>query len=210
MPASVGLDAAGQATPALLKKLAALGADAARAEPAARIDGKSETLFLDAVAAGASLAEGLQRALDRALAQLPIPKVMQYQLDDGWTSVSFVRPAHGLVALHGDESSRSARSASTPAGRRTAIASKAAARRSSCAMRELREAAARRRRRDRRLRRAPRRGRAPAAGAAAAAELAPIDDDALLDEVTALVELPNVLACRFDASSSPCRRNAWS
>ena len=68
-----------------------------------RLDGKSETLFLDTVAAGASLAEGLQRALDRALAQLPIPKVMQYQLADGWTSVSFVRPAHGLVALHGDE-----------------------------------------------------------------------------------------------------------
>ena len=28
---------------------------------------------------------------------------MQYQLDDGWTSVKFVRPAHGLVALHGAE-----------------------------------------------------------------------------------------------------------
>jgi glycyl-tRNA synthetase beta chain len=27
---------------------------------------------------------------------------MSYQLADGWTSVSFVRPAHGLVALHGD------------------------------------------------------------------------------------------------------------
>ena len=69
-----------------------------------RVDGKSETLFLDARRSPArSLADGLQRALDRALAQLPIPKVMQYQLADGWTSVSFVRPAHGLVALHGDE-----------------------------------------------------------------------------------------------------------
>src|SRR4029079_10631789 len=99
-----GLTAAGAATPALLKKLAALGADAAVVPtPQRRLDGKSETLFLDAVAAGASLADGLQRALDRALAQLPIPKVMQYQLADGWTSVSFVRPAHGLVALHGAE-----------------------------------------------------------------------------------------------------------
>ena len=26
---------------------------------------------------------------------------MTYQLADGWTSVKFVRPAHGLVALHG-------------------------------------------------------------------------------------------------------------
>jgi glycyl-tRNA synthetase beta chain len=36
---------------------------------------------------------------------------MQYQLETGdgagfqpgWTSVNFVRPAHGLVALHGDD-----------------------------------------------------------------------------------------------------------
>ncbi len=27
---------------------------------------------------------------------------MSYQLADGWSSVNFVRPAHGLVALHGD------------------------------------------------------------------------------------------------------------
>ena len=104
MPASVGLTASGGATPALLKKLAALGAGAdAVPRLQCRVDGKSEALFLDAVVAGASLAAGLQRALDGALAQLPIPKVMQYQLADGWTSVSFVRPAHGLVALHGDE-----------------------------------------------------------------------------------------------------------
>ncbi len=32
---------------------------------------------------------------------LPIPKVMRYQLADGWSDVTFVRPAHGLVALHG-------------------------------------------------------------------------------------------------------------
>ncbi|MDQ6639562.1 MAG: glycine--tRNA ligase subunit beta, partial [Pseudomonadota bacterium] len=34
--------------------------------------------------------------------------------------------------------------------------------------------------------------------AASAAHLAPVADDALLDEVTALVELPNVLTCEFD------------
>ena len=28
---------------------------------------------------------------------------MTYQLADGWTTVNFVRPAHGLVALHGAE-----------------------------------------------------------------------------------------------------------
>src|SRR5690606_6133159 len=34
---------------------------------------------------------------------LPIPKVMRYQLGDGVTSVKFVRPAHKLVALWGDQ-----------------------------------------------------------------------------------------------------------
>jgi len=101
MPVSVALDGSGAPTPALLKKLAALGADAAVVPQLKRApDGKAEALFLDSTVPGATLAEGLQRALDETLAKLPIPKVMSYQLEDGWTSVNFVRPAHGLVALH--------------------------------------------------------------------------------------------------------------
>jgi len=42
-------------------------------------------------------------AIDAAIAKLPIAKVMTYQLADGWSSVRFVRPAHGLVALHGTD-----------------------------------------------------------------------------------------------------------
>ena len=104
MPASVGLDAAGNATPALLKKLAALGADASCVPTLRREnDGKADILFYDSLAKGATLAEGLQKALEAALAALPIPKVMSYQLQDGWSSVNFVRPAHGLVALHGTD-----------------------------------------------------------------------------------------------------------
>ena len=38
--------------------------------------------------------------------------------------------------------------------------------------------------------------------------LQPIDDDALLDEVTGLVERPNVLACEFDPSFLDVPRNA--
>jgi len=41
--------------------------------------------------------------LYETLAHLRIPKVMGYQLADGATTVQFVRPAHGLVALHGTE-----------------------------------------------------------------------------------------------------------
>jgi glycyl-tRNA synthetase beta chain len=81
MPVAVALDAAGQPTPALLKKLAALGADASAVPQLKRApDGKAEALFLDTVVPGATLAAGLQKALDEAIAKLPIPKVMQYQL----------------------------------------------------------------------------------------------------------------------------------
>jgi glycyl-tRNA synthetase beta chain len=64
-------------------------------------DGKNEALFHDSIAPGTTLADGLQRALEAAMAKLPIPKVMSYQLADGWSSVHFVRPVHGLLALHG-------------------------------------------------------------------------------------------------------------
>ena len=67
------------------------------------MDGKAEALFYDSTVKGATLAEGLQKALNEAIAKLPIPKVMTYQLADGWTDVKFVRPAHSLVALHGSE-----------------------------------------------------------------------------------------------------------
>jgi glycyl-tRNA synthetase beta chain len=54
-------------------------------------------------APGKSLAAGVQAAIDATLAKLPIPKAMTYQLADGQTDVSFVRPAHGLLVLHGDD-----------------------------------------------------------------------------------------------------------
>jgi glycyl-tRNA synthetase beta chain len=109
MPVAVGLDASGNATPALLKKLHALGADAAAVAGLKRApDGKAEALFYDSTVKGVMLAEGLQKALLEAIAKLPIPKVMTYQLEagcdlPGWSSVSFVRPAHSLIALHGSE-----------------------------------------------------------------------------------------------------------
>jgi len=110
MPASVGLDAAGNATPALLKKLKALGVDTS--EPSALLASLEKTqeghLVYAYTAKGVNLQEGLQKALEQALAKLPIPKVMQYQLHEnceqpGWSTVSFVRPAHGLIALFGDK-----------------------------------------------------------------------------------------------------------
>ena len=71
MPVSVGLAPNGEPTPALLKKLAAIGADTSTvARLERRTEGNAETLFLETVAAGATLAEGLQRALEQAIAQI--------------------------------------------------------------------------------------------------------------------------------------------
>ena len=50
------------------------------------MDGKAEALFYDSTAKGATLAEGLQKALAEAIAKLPIPKVMSYQLESGCDS----------------------------------------------------------------------------------------------------------------------------
>jgi glycyl-tRNA synthetase beta chain len=208
MPVAVALDAAGAPTPALLKKLAAVGADASVVPSLKRaIDGKAEALFLDSVVPGAMLAEGLQRALDEALAKLPIPKVMSYQLDasagpkvqPGWTTVNFVRPAHGLVALHGADvvpvSVLGLQSGNTTQGHRfEASAPQLSLRDADSYVVQLEGEGAvipsfdtRRAEIARQL-----------AEAAKPLGLQPIEDPALLDEVTALVERPNVLLCRFE------------
>ena len=200
MPVAVALTADGQPTPALLKKLASVGADASVVPSLKRQpDGKAEALFLDSVVAGASLQEGLQKALDEALARLPIPKVMSYQLADGWTSVNFVRPAHGLVALHGADvvpvATLGLVAGRTTTGHRFEAANPTVTLREadSYADQLVGEGAvipgfdARRAEIVRQL-----------ADAAARQGLKPIDDEALLDEVCALVERPNVLTCQFE------------
>ncbi len=104
MPAKIGLTENGELTPALAKKLAGKGLAQLTASDLIReSDGKQDYLYAKGVANGATLAAGLQEALDHAIAGLPIPKVMRYQLADGVTSVKFVRPAHRLIALWGDD-----------------------------------------------------------------------------------------------------------
>jgi glycyl-tRNA synthetase beta chain len=66
----------------------------------AKSDGKNEYAWFRTMAKGGSLRVGLQTAIEEAINALPIPKVMSYQRPDGAT-VKFVRPAHRLVALHG-------------------------------------------------------------------------------------------------------------
>ena len=104
MPVKVGLTPEGNATPALQKKLAAKGWENLDIGQLSReSDGKQDYLVARGTAPGATLAASLQDALLASIAALPIPKVMRYQLDDGVTTVRFVRPAHSLIALFGQD-----------------------------------------------------------------------------------------------------------
>lgn len=203
MPVSVGLDAAGQPTPALLKKLAALGADVSAVDSLQRQgEGKSEALYYAHTVAGVKLAAGVQKALDEAIAKLPIPKVMTYQLSDGWSSVRFVRPAHSLVVLHGSEVLSNVAVLGLNAGRQTQ-GHRFEAQLPSLELRDADSYAQQLREQGAVIagfaeRRAEIAQQLEAAAQRVGGGVRPIQDEALLDEVTALVERPNVLVCQFE------------
>jgi glycyl-tRNA synthetase beta chain len=208
MPATVGLDAAGNATPALAKKLQSLGvASDGMAAAVAKLqrasDGKTDNLIFEAQAAGATLQDGLQKALDEAIAKLPIPKVMTYQLADGWTDVKFVRPAHSLIALHGAAvvpvTLLGLTASNTTQGHRfeasaTVITIKDANTYESQLLADGAVVASYA------ARRASIASQLVASAAQAGSGLQAIDDADLLDEVTSLVERPNVLTCEFETA----------
>ena len=103
VPVKVGLDAQGNPTAALTKKMNALGISCS-VDALKRVnDGKNEQLVYEGVRAGIPVAEAVQKALDEAVKALPNPKVMNYQLADGVTTVQFVRPVKHLTALYGEE-----------------------------------------------------------------------------------------------------------
>ncbi len=107
MPAKVAYDASGAPTAALMKRLEKEGADVSSlaSSLSTRTEAGVDTVWLEQKRAGVSLAVGLQQALDDAIAKLPIGKRMSYQRYDAEgreITVQFVRPAHGIVAMHGD------------------------------------------------------------------------------------------------------------
>jgi glycyl-tRNA synthetase beta chain len=97
----VGLDAEGKPTQALFKWAEKQGV--AVTELTRANDGKQECFYANVVQPGAHLASSIESVITDALAKLPIPKLMQYQLADGQTDVSFIRPAHGLIVLYDTE-----------------------------------------------------------------------------------------------------------
>ena len=209
MPVAVGLDASGNATPALLKKLQALGAGAdavAQLRKAPEPGKEALVLFYDSQVQGATLALGMQKALDEAIAKLPIPKVMTYQLEKdcehpGWSSVQFVRPAHGLLALHGSSvvpvTALGLQASNSTQGHRfeakvSPVVVKSADTYAEQLKNEGAVIASFAERRDEITR------QLAAVASKIGGGVRAIEDSALLDEVTALVERPNVLACAFE------------
>lgn len=200
MPSKIAFDSGGKPSPALRKRLEKEGYP-----PGVRIDGMvtrrlegdTEYAFLAQTIPGQSLPAALLSALQEALEQLPIPKVMSYQ-PDGLTTVKFVRPAHGLLALHGS-AVVPIRVLELDAGRRTH-----GHRFLGTADIELRHADEYESRlrdegkviADFAARRACIEERLKAKAADLGCSLEP--DDALLDEVTALVEWPVAHVASFD------------
>jgi glycyl-tRNA synthetase beta chain len=114
MPAKVAFGPDGEPSHALRKKLASLGREhlATREREASvgpdrrytAIDAGVEYVFLDCLAKGQPLQRGLEQALEEAIERLPIPKVMSYACAGSYyNDARFVRPAHKLLALHGKE-----------------------------------------------------------------------------------------------------------
>jgi glycyl-tRNA synthetase beta chain len=113
MPVAIARKSDGGWSDALRRKLASMGRERLADVPAnskvgpeslaIKLDGKAECVFLRSIAPGQTIERVLSDAIEEAIGKLPIPKVMNYQLADGATTVKFIRPAHALVALHGDK-----------------------------------------------------------------------------------------------------------
>ncbi|WP_374403703.1 glycine--tRNA ligase subunit beta [Niveibacterium sp.] len=196
MPVSVALTADGTPSPALLKKLEAKGISAdALASFERAMDGKSETFFHTMTVPGAALDAVLAGIVAESVKKLPIPKVMRW----GDATHQFVRPVHGLIQLHGSRvvpgevlglaagnatrghrflgegavTVESAEAYARTLFEKGSVVASFEARRSLIAH-EL-------------------------AKAAAQVGAHPVEDAALLDEVTALVEHPTVYVGEFEA-----------
>ena len=102
MPAKIGFNEQSEATQALLKKLQSLNeTDEAISRIKKEGEKGQQILYLEKDIAGINLEDILSEIINNCINQLPIKKMMSYQLEDGWTSVNFIRPIKNLLILHG-------------------------------------------------------------------------------------------------------------
>ncbi len=215
MPLSVAIKD-GAPTLALIKRLEKIGhADLAKLWPDAKkgvdsllvqSDGKVECVYWRGQDSRLTLEMGLSQALGTSVRKLPIPKMMTYQLESncslpGWSSVQFVRPVHKIVALHGADvvplnllglvSGRETEGHRFEA-RVSPVVIDHADKYEETMLSDGGILASFRRRRD------DIKEQLKTTAEKLAGDVHVLNDPDLLDEVTALVERPNVLVCEFD------------
>ena len=158
-------------------------------------EGKGEFLYFEGSKPGQQTSSLLAAVVQRSLDELPIPKRMRW----GASDAEFVRPVHWLVMLFGTELIK-ARILDTATGNATRGHRFMAAQSFALAQPAEYESTLRERGKviaDFAARRALIRDQVTAAGKALGGNA--LIDDALLDEVTALVEWPSAIAGSFEA-----------
>ena len=104
MPTKIGFDENNKPTQALLKKLKSLNESAEAVQKVIKKTEKNqEILFIEREIYGKTLEEVLSEIIKNSINKLPIKKMMSYQLEDGWTSVNFVRPIKNLLTIYGSK-----------------------------------------------------------------------------------------------------------
>ena len=200
LPTSIAFDERGQASAPLQKKLAALGyANTPISQLEKSGEGKNEALYLNVSAKGADLQGSLQVAVEEAIKQLPIAKMMHYQVHNAngdLQDVEFARPVHRIVAMHGSHilpiQAFGMTASNTTEGHRFMssglIAIQSAVDYENTLEREGKVIASFSKRRQ----------LIEAELLKAAQSDRVLMPDSLLDEVTALVEFPAIYTCHFD------------
>ena len=104
MPAKVGFREENEPSDALIKKLDSMGEGLSSIKNLELVEEKGQfNIYLEKSFDGKSLYVELPQIINNSLAHLPIKKLMSYQLNDGWTTVNFVRPIKNILAVYGDK-----------------------------------------------------------------------------------------------------------
>ncbi|CAM8383035.1 GlyS Glycyl-tRNA synthetase, beta subunit [Candidatus Methylopumilus universalis] len=203
MPASVGFDTSEKPTDALLKKLHAIGLnETALNDIVKKNENNAEILYINKNVEGAKLKDIIAECISSSLARLPIKKMMSYQLADGWTTVNFVRPAHGLIILHGANIIDA--NVLGISSNRTTFGHRFESKKETIEIQHADQYEKQMKAEGAVIvsfdeRKALIKNALNEKATHLSNQLTPIDDEDLLDEVTALVEYPNVLAGEFES-----------
>jgi len=195
MPTKVAFDEHGKPSMALLKRLEKEGRSARVGERdiERRTNGETEYVYVNVRIPGATLPAALDEVLKDAIKKLPVAKLMRW----GDNDVQFVRPVHGLIMLHSKKvvpgTVLGLKSGRTTLGHRFLSRGKISIADADQYEKTLEKAGKVIPRFDKR-KTLIKKGLEAKAKAAKSRVMA---DDALLDEVTSLVEFPKVYEGKF-------------